>query len=141
MTLAEAAAGTQLSSARLLAALRRRPTLEALSLQAWDAMTQQGDAAGAERWATNTLALLNANAGVACLAALLRLRGSPAALAQVADHATDVCRHAGATAAIACIESWERLQGFAGWRTKHPTVWAWLPQTPPPSCERSAQTG
>ena len=115
MTLVEAAAGSQLSSSRLLAALQRRPTLEALSLQAWDAMTQHGDAAGAERWATNTLALLNANAGVTCLAALLRLRGSPATLAQVADHATDICRHAGATAAIACIETWDRLRAPELW--------------------------
>ena len=78
-------------------------------------MTQHGDAAGAERWATNTLALLNANAGVTCLAALLRLRGSPATLAQVADHATDICRHAGATAAIACIETWDRLRAPELW--------------------------
>jgi nitric oxide reductase NorD protein len=115
MTLAEAAPGSQLSSARLLAALRRRPTLEASSLQAWDAMTQQGDAASAERWAMNTLALLNANAGVACIAALLRLHGSPATLAQVAEHATEICRHAGATAAIACIETWDRLRSAELW--------------------------
>jgi nitric oxide reductase NorD protein len=115
MTLAETAAGSQLSSSRLLAALRRRPALEALALQAWDALTQHGDAAGAERWATNTLALLNANAGVSCIAALLRLRGSPATLAQVADHATDICRRAGATAAIACIETWDRLRAPELW--------------------------
>lgn len=115
MTLAEAAAGSDVSSSRLLAALRRRPLLEGMSRQAWDALTQYGDVAGAERWATHTLALLNANAGVACLAALLRLRGSPATLAKVADHATDVCRHAGATAAIACIETWDRLRASELW--------------------------
>ncbi len=82
MTSAEATTDSDTASSRLLAALRRRPTLEALSRQAWDAITLYGDSAGAERWASSTLALLNANAGVACLAALLRLRDNPATLAR-----------------------------------------------------------
>jgi nitric oxide reductase NorD protein len=101
---------SQLPSSCLLASLRRRPALEAPSQQAWDALTRQGDPASAERWAANVLALLNANAGVACLQVLLRLRGDPSMLADVAGHATDICRHSGATAAIACIETWDRLR-------------------------------
>jgi nitric oxide reductase NorD protein len=121
MTLSEAAvapqsSSSQLPSSRLLAALRRRPALEALSLQAWETLTDYGDAAGAELWATNVLSLLNANAGVACLAALLRLRDSPATLAEVAAHVTDICRDAGATAAITCIEAWDRLRVPGLWR-------------------------
>ncbi len=79
MTLTEAAA-----SSRLLDMLRRRPALDAVSRQAWDALVRQGDAAGAERWAENVLGLLHANAGTACMAAMLRLRGEPATLAEVA---------------------------------------------------------
>jgi nitric oxide reductase NorD protein len=110
MMLAEATAGSQ-----LLEMLRRRPALQVLSRQAWDALTQRGDAAAAELWAKNVLALLHANAGVACMAALLRLRGDPATLADVARHVTDICRHAGATAAIACIEAWDRLRAPGLW--------------------------
>ena len=68
------------------------------------------DAAAAELWAENVLALLHANAGVACVTALLRLRGDPTTLADVAKHVTEICRHAGATAAIACIDAWDRLR-------------------------------
>ncbi len=110
MMLAEATAGSQ-----LLETLRRRPALQAPSRQAWDALTQCGDAAAAELWAKHVLALLHANAGVACMAALLRLRGDPATLAEVARHVTDICRHAGATAAIACIETWDRLRAPGLW--------------------------
>jgi nitric oxide reductase NorD protein len=118
MTLAEAGADAQLaksplsrpqlSSVWLLDALGRRPALAAPSQQAWDALAQQNDAASAEHWAENVVALLNANAGAACIAALLRLRGTPATLAEVASTVTDICRHAGATATIACIDAWER---------------------------------
>ena len=110
-------------------------------------MTLHGDAAGAERWARARLALLNANAGVACLAALLRLRGSPATLAEVADHATDICRHAGATAAIACIETWDRLRapelwsGFRRLAREAPDCVALAAANAAASCRRSALTG
>jgi nitric oxide reductase NorD protein len=106
---------TGVLSSRLLNLLGQRPALEKLSRQAWDALTTQGDTAGAERWAENVLALLHANAGVGCIAALLRLRDSPVALAEVAGHVTDICRNAGATAAIACIETWDRLRAPGLW--------------------------
>jgi nitric oxide reductase NorD protein len=108
-------AGMRLPSSQMLDALRRRPALHAPSVQAWDALSRQGDAANAERWAANVLALLHANAGVACIAALLRLRGTPAMLADLAAHVTEICRHAGATAAIACIDAWERLRAPGLW--------------------------
>ncbi|HEY4042561.1 MAG TPA: VWA domain-containing protein, partial [Rhodopila sp.] len=110
MRLAEAAA-----SSRLLDALRRRPALSALSQQAWQTLSEQNDPRGAERWARNVRALLEANAGVACIAALLRLRGDPATLAEVAGQVTDICRHAGAAAAIDCLEAWDRLRVAGLW--------------------------
>ncbi len=102
-------------SVQLLEALRRRQALREPSLRAWDALTIQDDAVAAERWAANVLALLNANAGVACMLALLRLRDTPGVLAEVALHVTDICRHAGATAAIACIDAWEPLRAPGLW--------------------------
>jgi hypothetical protein len=108
-----------MSSAALLAALRHRPALDAAARQAWQALAARGDAAAAERWAAGVLALLHANAGAACLLALLRLRGEAAMLADVAGHATDICRHAGAAATIACLDAWDRPRApglWDGWR-------------------------
>ena len=102
----------------VLAELRRRPALDAVARQAWDAMAAQHDPAQADRWADGVQALLHANAGVACLAALLRLRGAAAALADAAHAVTDICRHAGATPAIACMDAWDRLRApglWSGW--------------------------
>ena len=103
------------ASTRLLSALAARPVLAGLSRQAWEAVAAQNDPAHAERWAAGVLALLHANAGTACLGAVLRLRGRPAALAELADHATTICRHAGAQAAIVCVEVWGRLHEPALW--------------------------
>jgi hypothetical protein len=98
------------ASDALLQVLGRRPALDEASRAAWDAVYAQGDAANAERWAGHVLALLNANAGVACLLAVLRLRDSAGALADVAEQVTGICRHAGAMAAITGIEAWDRLR-------------------------------
>jgi len=103
------------ASARLLSALEVRPVLAGVLQQACEAVAAQGDPAHAERWAAGVLALLHANAGTACLGAVLRLRGRAAALADVADHATTICRHAGAQAAIVCVEVWERLHEPGLW--------------------------
>jgi Mg-chelatase subunit ChlD len=103
------------ASARLLSALQRRPPLDTLSREALDALATQGDTANAERWAEAVLALLHANAGVACLGAALRLRGEPATLADVVEHATSMCRHAGASAALLCLDMWSRLKTNAVW--------------------------
>ncbi len=106
------------ASARLLSALAPRPVLAGLSRQAWDAVAAQGDPTNAERWAEGVLALLHANAGTACLGAVLRLRGRPATLADVVEHATNICRHAGAPAALLCLDIWARL--------KEPRLWPGL---------------
>ena len=95
------------ASARLLAALRPRPALDLLFRQAWETLAADD---AAERWATGVLALLHANAGAACLTAVLRLRATAATLADVAEHTTDICRHAGAGAAVACLDTWDRLR-------------------------------
>ncbi len=100
---------------RLLAALRGRAGLDPLAQTAWGAVVAQGDAAGAARWADAVLALLHANAGAACLGAMLRLRGPAAALAEAAEHATDICRHAGAAPTIACLDTWDRLRVGGLW--------------------------
>jgi nitric oxide reductase NorD protein len=81
-------------------------------------MAAQHDKAQADRWADGVHALLYANAGIACLAALLRLRGAAAELADAAHAVTDICRHAGATPAIACMDAWDRLRApglWSGW--------------------------
>ncbi|HQT79044.1 MAG TPA: hypothetical protein PLD10_18480, partial [Rhodopila sp.] len=103
------------TSPPVLAELARRPSLEALSRQAWAAIAAQDDPVNAWRWADGMRALLHANAGLACLAALLRLRGKPADLADAAHAATAICRHAGATQAIACIDAWDRLRAPGLW--------------------------
>jgi Mg-chelatase subunit ChlD len=99
----------------VLAELRRRPALDAVVRQAWDAMAAQHDKAQAERWADGVQALWHANAGVACLAALLRLRGAAAVLAEAAHAVTDICRHAGASPSIACMDAWDRLRAPGLW--------------------------
>lgn len=96
----------------LLAALADRPALLEPARQASDALAGQP---GAERWAAAVLALLHANAGAACLTALLRLRDEAAALEAVAEHVTDIVRQAGAAAAVAGIEAWARLREPALW--------------------------
>jgi len=102
------------ASSRVAAALRRRPPLDATFRQAWADLTARSTEAHAERWAEGVLSLLHANAGPACLATLLRLRGDALALAEAARHATSICRHAGARGAIACIEAWDRQQRSSG---------------------------
>ena len=109
MTLMEPAAG-----ARLHAAMRRREPLRAPFRQAWERVARTPDAAALEAWAEGALALLHANAGAGCLAALFRLSAGglaadPALLGRVAQAAAETCRHAGAAAARACLEASGRL--------------------------------
>jgi Mg-chelatase subunit ChlD len=89
-----------------LDALRRRPGLAETGRQAWEALARQGDAAAAERWAEGVLDLMHANAGMVCLTAFLRLPGPAGRLADVAGDVAEVCRHAGAHAAVAAIAAW-----------------------------------
>jgi nitric oxide reductase NorD protein len=105
----------QTTAAHPLAELLRRPALQEPAREAWDALAGQGDAASLTRWTDAVLALLHANAGTACLSALLRLRERPEALAGMAECVTDICRHAGSGAALACIEAWAGLRAPALW--------------------------
>lgn len=99
------------ASTALLAALQRRPGLAVTGQQAWEAILRQGDSAAAERWAEAVQDLMQANAGVVCLTACLRLQGPAAELADMARNAAAVCRDAGASAAVAAIEAWAALPG------------------------------
>jgi uncharacterized protein YegL len=105
----------QANDAHPLAELLRRPVLQAPARAAWDALAGQEDAASVTRWTEAILSLLHANAGAACMAALLRLRDRPAALAHMAESVTDICRHAGSSAALACIEAWVALRAPGLW--------------------------
>ena len=105
----------QTIAAHPLAEVLRRPALQDPAREAWDAVAAQGDAANLARWADAVLAFSRANAGVACTAALLRLRDRPEALALIAESVTDICRHAGASAALTCIEACVSLRA--------PTLW------------------
>lgn len=108
---------SSLPTARLLAALGGRGALEEAARAAWRRAEARSDAAGAMGWAAGALALLMANAGAACLTAFFRLDGDPAALGRVGEASAALCREAGAAAAVAALEGWERL-GRPGW---------WLP--------------
>jgi Mg-chelatase subunit ChlD len=103
------------ASAALLDALQRRPGFAATGREAWEAMLRQGDGAAAERWAEGVLDLLHANAGTVCLTAFLRLRGTAGRLADVARDVAEVCRHAGAAAAVAAIDAWAADPGSDLW--------------------------
>jgi hypothetical protein len=102
------------AASRLHAALRGRPA-EVPFRQAFAAVAAHGEPAVAERWADGVLAVLHANAGTACLTALLRLRGRPDELAEAAWHTAEICRHAGAAAAIAGIAAWDVLRVAELW--------------------------
>jgi nitric oxide reductase NorD protein len=103
------------ASAALLDTLQRRPGLAATGLPAWESILGQGDGAAAEHWAAGVLDLLHANAGVVCLTAFLRLRGTAGTLADVARDVAEICRHAGASAAVAALDAWAPDQGSDLW--------------------------
>lgn len=110
MMLADATA-----SSNLLSVIRRRPALDALGQSAYEAIAAQGDPDLTERWAEAVLALIQANAGIACISAMLRLRGPGKALGEIADFAVEVCRHAGSAATNACLDTWDRLRAESLW--------------------------
>lgn len=104
----------QAPSARLRAALRGRALLEDTFRPAWERAVAQGNPAGLDAWAEGALALLFAHAGPACLAAYFHLSGDSATLGRVGRETAELCRHAGATAATAALQAWERL-GAPDW--------------------------
>ena len=97
---------------RLLALLASRPALEVLAREAWARVQDEPAAAS---WAEAVSGLLHASAGGTCIAAVLRLRGPAARLAEAARQTTEVCLHAGASAATACVELWDRLREDGLW--------------------------
>ena len=81
---------------------------------AWRTICRVADPAVQEAWAAATLDLSRVNAGIACMEAFWRL-DPPNPAAGVA--AADICRHAGARAALACLQAVHtatRLVGPAG---------------------------
>ena len=147
MTLAEATAGSQLSSSRLLVALRRRPALAgtvAAGMGRADATRRCGGRGALGR--EHVWRCCNANAGVACLAALLRLRGRPATLAEVAGMSPTSAamparqpRSPASRPGTGCARP--DFGGLLPAGARGPDCVGLPPPTPPPSCKRSAQTG
>lgn len=97
---------------QLRAALQSRPALANALTRAVQALTGDPDA---DRWAADVLSLLHANAGPTCLLAVLGLRGDAATLARVAQQTRAVLRHAGASAAVTCVQAWDALRTDALW--------------------------
>lgn len=97
---------------RMLAVLRGRGALEQAGV---DAARRIGGGHDADAWAKAALALMHANAGAACLTVFFRLAGDPATVGGAGEAAADLCREAGAVAATAALEAWERLRHPAWW--------------------------
>ena len=88
---------------------RDRPVLRSAFKAAW-AGVSRGEAALADEWAAASLQLLRTNAGAACIAAFWQaVAVVPAEQQRLvvagALQAVDICRHAGAQAALACLEA------------------------------------
>ena len=96
-----------------LRTMTRQRTILAGGLEAVLARHAGAPAETLEAWAASILALANVNAGPAALLSALRIaktlpRGHPGALRRAAmgiGHAADICRHAGAAAVCAALES------------------------------------
>jgi nitric oxide reductase NorD protein len=99
----------QAPAQRLRAALRGRVLLEDAFQAAWKRTAPQSDPAALDAWVEGALALLFAHAGPACLAAYFRIPGDPALVGRAGREAAELCRHAGATAALAALDAWPRL--------------------------------
>jgi nitric oxide reductase NorD protein len=91
--------------------MRQRDVLRPLFRIAWDNLAARFDADELEGWAAGVLALADVNAGPTCLVAFWEIsRNQPtdegiAPLIVAAHTAANVCRHAGAQAAAATINS------------------------------------
>jgi nitric oxide reductase NorD protein len=114
------------SVTRLHRMVRDRPVLQAGFHPVWRRLADRGEAAQ-EEWAAASLALAAVNAGPACLGAFWQatLECDPERLdllCSSAHAAADICRHAGARAALAALQTLPvamRLAGgdagLAGW--------------------------
>jgi len=91
--------------------MRQRDALRPLFRSAWDNLAARFDADELEGWATGVLALADVNAGPSCLVAFWEIsRSHPtedgiASLIVAAQTAANVCRHAGAQATAATLNS------------------------------------
>jgi nitric oxide reductase NorD protein len=91
--------------------MRQRDALRPLFRSAWDNLAARFDADELEGWAAGVLALADVNAGPSCLVAFWEIsRSHPtedgiASLIVAAQAAANVCRHAGAQATAATLNS------------------------------------
>jgi nitric oxide reductase NorD protein len=91
--------------------MRQRDALRPLFRSAWDNLAARFDADELEGWAAGVLALADVNAGPSCLVAFWEIsRSHPtedgiASLIVAAQTAANVCRHAGAQATAATLNS------------------------------------
>jgi nitric oxide reductase NorD protein len=96
---------------RLHGLMRQRETLRPLFRLAWDNLAARFDADELEGWAAGVLDLADVNAGPSCLVAFWQLsRDHPtergiAPLTVAAQTSANICRHAGAQAAAATLNS------------------------------------
>ncbi|WP_454643774.1 VWA domain-containing protein [Bradyrhizobium liaoningense] len=91
--------------------MRQREALRPVFRATWDQLSRRFDAGEMEAWAGGVLGLVHVNAGPACLIAywdasrLAAPRGEIAPLLAAAHSATEICRNAGAQAAIAALRA------------------------------------
>jgi nitric oxide reductase NorD protein len=96
---------------RLHHLIRHRETLRAAFRDHWEAISPGADDAELDRWAEASLELAFVNAGPDCQVTFWRLSAdlkSALTLRELADFgraAADICRGAGAQAALACLQS------------------------------------
>jgi hypothetical protein len=96
---------------RLHGLMRQRETLRPLFRLAWDNLAARFDADELEGWAAGVLDLADVNAGPSCLVAFWQLsRDHPtergiAPLTVAAQTSANICRHAGAQAPAATLNT------------------------------------
>jgi nitric oxide reductase NorD protein len=104
------------AAARLHRLIRHRDALRSGFERAWRRLPKH-DAAALEDWAAAALELIEVNAGPACQLAFWNAAAGGASLrlqAASGRGAAAVCRHAGARAALACLEALPSVMGAAG---------------------------
>jgi nitric oxide reductase NorD protein len=113
---------------RLHGLMRQRETLRPLFRLAWDNLAARFDADELEGWAAGVLDLADVNAGPSCLVAFWQLsRDHPtergiAPLTVAAQTSANICRHAGAQAAAATLNSVAVAGKILG---AGPGLWRW----------------
>jgi len=96
---------------RLHRLVRQREALTPAFHDAWGRIAGRADAAALERWAEAVIELAFVNAGPSCLLAFWRASGEARGgigltdLAAVGHAAAEICRHAGAAATRACLDT------------------------------------